>query len=65
MSTIKQYSVKEAKNILRLNGFVYVRSSGDHDIYKRDGNTISISVNNKDINKMLWRRLMKENNLIV
>lgn len=46
---------------LRRNGFVRVRITGSHYIYKGvDGQTISV---NKDLNEMVRRRLVKEYHL--
>ena len=64
MSLYKQYSPRQFRRILRNNGFVYTRSSGDHDIYK-NGNGEHISIPANKTNKMLVRRLIKENNLVV
>ena len=55
------FSRKECLLILKNNGYVYDHSTGGHSIYKKGNSTISIpSIN---INPMLFRRLMKENNL--
>ena len=44
------------------NGYHKVRVNGSHYIYQNsDGNTISI---NKDINRMVKRRIIRENNLV-
>ena len=59
----KQYSVREFKILLRSNGYDYIRSSGDHDIYSNGKLKISIPVASKEVNKMLARRLIKENKL--
>ena len=57
-------NLTEVRRILRKNGFVYERSNGDHDIYYKDGKHISIPVH-KTMHPMMWKRLMKENNLKV
>ena len=57
----KAYSTKEFQKILINNGFSFDRCRGDHMIYKRgNGETVTI---NKNINKMVARRLLKEHNL--
>ena len=61
MSTLKEITTREAKKILRDNGFKLCRTNGDHFIFKRNG--ISCVINEK-LNKMVWRRLCKEHNLI-
>lgn len=55
--------IRKAVKILNDNGFRYERSKGDHDIYVKDGKHITIPYKSKGINKMLWRRLVKENGL--
>ena len=62
----KQYTIREFEKILKNNGFKKVRSNGSHVIYKNENKTISI-VNNqsKGMYKMICRRLIKENGLIV
>ena len=57
----KIYTRKECLAIIKNNGFVYDHSSGGHDIYKRNGQTLSIPSNT--INPMLFRRLMREHNM--
>ena len=51
---------KKMKKILQNNGFKYVRSRGSHFIYSDGINTISI---NKDLNRMVAQRLLKQYNL--
>lgn len=63
MSTLKQWSKKDVMKIMKNNGYCPVRNSGDHTIFRnKDGNTISIPLS-REPNKMLMRRLIKENNL--
>lgn len=50
-------------HILKNNNYYYVRSSGSHDIYSNGINSITVTV--PEMNKMLRKRLIKENNLIV
>lgn len=53
----------EMKTILKDNGYKEERRNGSHFIFKNaDGNTISV---NKDLNKMVRQRLIKENRLKV
>lgn len=62
----KSYTVKEFEKILKLNGFERVRTHGSHAIYKKEDKTISVVVNNSSgMNRMICRRLIKENGLIV
>lgn len=64
MSTIKQYSKREFQIILRNNGFKFVRSSGGHSIYKNKQRQ-EIAIPSGEPNKMMCRRLIKENKLVV
>lgn len=64
MSTIAQLSLKQVKRILKDNGFSILRITGSHLIFARDGKHISIP-HKSDPNKMLVRRVFKENNIIV
>lgn len=59
----KEYTFREFRTLLRRNGYVFQRTAGDHQIYSNDKNTISIPFHGKDLNRMLVRRLIKENNL--
>lgn len=54
--------MREFMDILKANGYVLVRSKGSHFVFEhsRTHNTISV---NKDLNKMVRQRLIKENNL--
>lgn len=47
--------------ILISNGYREIRSNGSHFIYSNGTNQITV---NKDLNKMVWKRLIKENNLV-
>ena len=48
--------------ILTSNGYHEVRSNGSHFIFTNCKNTISV---NKDLNRMVKQRLIKENNLLL
>ncbi len=55
-------NAREMKKILRDNGYEYQRCKGSHFIYSNGVNTIAA---NKDINRMVARRLLKPYNLQV
>ena len=60
----RRYPTKELSDfadILKNNGYREIRSNGSHFIFSNGKNTISA---NKDLNKMVRIRLIKENNLI-
>ena len=59
----KVYSRRECIIIVQENGFIFDHSTGGHDIYKRVGKPISLP--SHKINPMMFRRLMKENNMSV
>lgn len=56
----KSYNKREFHRILLDNGFELVRTRGSHYVFKRGEEEI---VTNKDINKMIIRRLIKTHNL--
>lgn len=59
---MRQYISREFIKIVEFNGFYYNRHSGDNAIYVNDkGRHISIP---KNLECVIARRLIKENNLI-
>ncbi len=59
---MKVYNKRTFQKLLESNGYHYVRCNGSHFIYKNEqGNTISM---NKDLNRMVAMRLIRENNLV-
>ena len=59
---MRQYTSREFIKIVKFNGFYYNRHNGDHAIYVNDkGRHISIP---KNLECVIARRLIKENNLI-
>ena len=62
----KEYSTKEVLAILDNNGYYLLRTTkGSHKIDSDGVHTISIPTQNKMVNKMLFARLVRENNLII
>lgn len=60
---MRQYTSREFIKIVKFNGFYYNRHNGDHAIYVNDkGKHISIP---KNLESVIARRLIKENNLEV
>jgi len=58
------YKRKDAQKILKKNGFVIDRYHGSHTIYiNADGRHISINMEN--FNGIIFRRLVKENHLVL
>lgn len=59
---MRQYTSREFIKIVEFNGFYYSRHNGDHAIYVNDKRKhISIP---KNLECVIARRLIKENNLI-
>lgn len=56
--------MREFVPILRKNGYTYARSKGSHFVYINRVTHKHISVN-KNLNRMVRERLIKENNLEV
>ena len=60
---MRQYTAREFIKIVEFNGFYYNRYNGDHAIYVNNkGRHISIP---KNLESVIARRLIKENNLEV
>lgn len=53
---------KDADYVLRKNGFVRERVKGSHFYYTRDSKSVVINIRT---NRMVWRRICKENGLII
>lgn len=54
---------REAEKVLRENGFEYDHSKGSHNHWKNiDGRTVVV---NTRLNEMVWKRIVKENCLVV
>ena len=60
---MRQYTSREFIRIVEFNGFYYNRCKGGHAIYMNDkGRHISIP---KNLECVIARRLIKENNLVI
>ena len=60
---MRQYTLREFIKIVEFNGFYYNRCKGGHAIYMNDkGRHISIP---KNLECVIARRLIKENNLVI
>lgn len=57
----KSKRLREFELILKANGYHEIRSRGSHFIQGNGKNQITV---NKDLNKMVQLRLIKENNLV-
>ena len=56
----KEVTFREADKMLRNNGFKRDKIKGSHHHYVRNGRRVVINLN---LNRMVWQRLCKENNL--
>ena len=63
MTRAKEYTFRDFRILLRDNGYIFQRQTGDHYIFSNDYNVISVPNHGKKLNKMVCRRLIKENNL--
>ena len=64
MAYRKTKQLREFEPILLRNGYRFARSNGSHFIYMNRITRKTITVN-KDLNRMVRERLIKENNLEV
>ena len=53
----KDYDLKSFRDLLSRNGFKYDHCKGSHFVYKKGSRILTI---NKDVNKMVCRRLIRE-----
>lgn len=58
----KIISSREMIQLLKANGFDMVRNNGDHKIFKKDDKTVAVNMGN--LNRMVARRIIRENNLL-
>ena len=61
---MKVYNAKEIVKILTANGFVIVRTK-KHSIWRNptNGNQFPLPLNGKEVNRMMWQRIVRENNI--
>lgn len=57
----KDFTTRELKRILSDNGFKFIRCKGDHFHYVKDGKRVVV---NNNINRMVCKRIIKENKLV-
>jgi len=62
MAQNNDIKLKDADYVLRKNGFVREREKGSHIIYTRNGKSVVVNIRT---NRMVWRRICKENGLII
>lgn len=54
---MKVYNSREAKQVIIRNGYIYDHTRGDHAYYKKGNRKIVIA---RNLNRMIWERLVKE-----
>lgn len=59
----KVFTTREFEKILKQNNYLKIRTKGDHMIFEHTETKNKITIN-ANINPMVCRRLIKENNLI-
>jgi len=62
MCNAAKYDFKSMQKILKDNQFYLVRIKGSHFVYSNGERTVAI---NKDLNMMVAKRLIKENELCI
>lgn len=64
MTKMRNYTFREMEGIVLANGYRFIRCTGSHRTYKKDGeaNTIVLA-KRKHINPCIAKRLIKENRL--
>ena len=62
MKSKKTVTARELGQLLTAKGFTLERITGDHKIYKKGDKTVSVNVRN--LNRMVAQRLIKENGLL-
>lgn len=58
---MKSYNIREFEKLLVNNGWIYDHQTGDHRIYYKGNRHMSVPIRKK--NPMLFRRLIKENDI--
>ena len=56
---MKTYNTREAKKIVRKNGWELVRVSGSHYIYKHPNSNKILTISN-ELNRMVFERVVNE-----
>lgn len=56
---MRMYTTREARKVAEKNGWVLVRSNGDHWYYKKSGVPKMLTISEK-LNRMVWERCVKE-----
>lgn len=56
---MRMYTTREARRIATRNGWVLVRKSGDHYIYKHPDHSKILSIS-EGLNRMVWERCVNE-----
>ena len=62
IGVVKYYNTREFSRILVKNGYKCIRKNGDHFIFE-NANLKKKIIINKNLNKMVMRRLIKQYNL--
>ena len=56
---MRMYKTREARKVAEKNGWVFVRSNGDHYYYKHPNNPKTLTIS-EGLNRMVFERVVKE-----
>ena len=56
---MKVYNTREARKIARKNGWISVRTNGDHHHYKHPDHDKMLTIS-EGLNRMVWQRCVSE-----
>ena len=59
---MRVYNSREAMRIARKNGWIYVRSKGDHNYFRHPNHTKVLCIS-YHLNRIVWERCVTEFNL--
>ena len=59
---MKVYNTREAQKVAVRNGWVLVRTNGDHFYYKHPNHTKILTLS-RGLNRMVWERCVREFNI--
>lgn len=55
---------REIERILKDSGYEFCSQSGSHRKYRKGLDSIVVNCGSKGVNRMVWRRLCKEHNIL-
>ena len=61
---MKVFNHREIVRVMHDNGYRHTSTSGSHEKWEKSGCRPIVLTTSKEVNRMLWQRIVKENNLI-